>query len=227
VSIFYLRHPQPIDIHLATSQDGIHFTRVCRGTPFIPNGPLGYYDFMAMACSQPKPIVVNDTIYIYYAALNFAHDADEAASADYSGGVALATLKRDRFASLETGIPEGGPSRVITKPFVVRHPRLYLNAATWMKGSIRVEVLTRDWQPIPGFTERESKEIQGDALDHPCKWSNNADLRQILGQEIRLKFHMTRARIHAMTLSHDERRLGEVEREYRSDAQGDSAPKLN
>lgn len=227
VSIYYLRHPQPIDIHLATSRDGIHFTRVCRGTAFIPSGALGYYDFMAMACSQPKPIVVNDTIYIYYAALNFPHDADMGQSEAYTGGVALATLKRDRFASLETGISDAGPCRVITKPFVVRHPRLYLNAATWMKGGIRVEVLTRDWQPIPGFTEREAKEIQGDALNHPCKWSNKADLSQILGQEIRLKFYMTRARIHAMTLSHEERLLGEVEGEYRTDAQGDSAPKLN
>lgn len=227
LSIFYLRHPQPIDIHLATSRDGIHFTRVCRGTPFIEHGAPGYYDFMAMACSQPQPIVVNDTIYIYYAALNFAHDADEAASADYGGGVALATLKRDRFASLETGIPEAGPSRVITRPFVVQHPRLYLNAATWMKGTIRAEVLTRDWQPIPGFTESEAKDIQGDALDHPCLWASNVDLSQLLGQEIRLKFHMTRARIHAMTLSHDERPLGEVSGEYRSDVHGDSSPRLN
>jgi hypothetical protein len=227
MSIYYLRRPQPIDIHLATSRDGIHFTRVCRGIPFIPSGPLGYYDFMAMACSQPKPIVVNDTIYIYYAALNFPHDVDMGESEGYTGGVALATLKRDRFASLETGISDAGPCRVITKPFVVRHPKLYLNAATWMKGSIRVEVLTRDWQPIPGFSLSDAKEIQGDALDHPCKWSNNADLSPILGQEIRIKFHMTRARIHAMTLSHTERPLGEVEREYRSDAQGDSAPKLN
>ena len=70
MSVYHLRHPQPIDIHLATSRDGIHFTRVCRGTPFIPSGPLGYYDYMAMACSQPKPIVVNDTVYIYYAARN-------------------------------------------------------------------------------------------------------------------------------------------------------------
>jgi len=38
---------------------------------------------------------------------------------------------------------------------------------------------------------------------------------------------MTRARLHAMTLSDDERRFGEVESEYRSDIQGDSAPKLN
>lgn len=228
MSIFHLRRPQPIDIQLATSRDGIHFTRVCRGVPFISSGPLGYYDFMAMACSQPRPIVVGDTIFIYYAGLNFPHDAGPSAdSAFQTGGVALATLKRDRFASLETGIPDAGPCRLITKPFVVRHPRLYLNAATWMKGSIRVEALTRDWQPIAGFGQSEAGEIQGDALDHPVRWSNRADLAALLGQEIRLKFYMTRARIHAMTLSRAERPLTEVESEYRSDNSGDSTPKLN
>ena len=139
----------------------------------------------------------------------------------------MATFKRDRFASLETGIADAEPCRVITKPFIVRHPRLYLNAATWMKGSISAEVLTRDWQPIPGFTKAEAREIRGDALDHPVRWSNHADLKSLLGREIRLKLYMTRARIHAMTLSEVERRFGEVESEYRSDPQGDSAPKLN
>ena len=227
MSIFHLRRPQPIDVHLATSRDGIHFTRVCRGTPLIASGTLGYYDYMAMACSQPRPIVVNNTIYIYYAALNFPHDADPSDSSLQAGGVALATLKRDRFASLETGVPDAGPCRLMTRPFVVRHPRLYLNAATWMKGSIRVEVLTRDWQPIPGFTEPEAKGIQGDALDHPVRWSNRADLGALVGQEVRLKFYMTRARIHAMTMSDAERPLAEVESDYRSDSDGDSTPKLN
>ena len=55
MSVFHLRHPQSVDIHLATSRDGLNFTRVCRGEPFIPSGPLGYYDYMAMACSQPEP----------------------------------------------------------------------------------------------------------------------------------------------------------------------------
>lgn len=229
MSIYYLRRPQPIDIHLATSRDGLHFTRVCRGEPLIAHGPLGYYDFMAMACSQPKPIVVNDTLFIYYAALNTPHDGDFEGpeSKLNTGGAALATLKRDRFASLETGTPESRPHRLITKPFVVRHPRLYLNAATWEQGNIRVEVLAADWQPIAGFTEPEAKGIQGDALDHPVRWANKADLSSLVGKEIRLKFHMTRARIHAMTLSRDERKLGEVEAEYRSDYRGDSTPKLN
>lgn len=116
---------------------------------------------------------------------------------------------------------------MITKPFVVAHPRLYLNAATWEKGSIRVEVLTRDWQPIPGFTVAEARVIQGDALDHPVTWASNADVSKLVGQEVRLKFHMARARIHALTFNDDERPPGAVEPEYRHDLNGDSAPRLN
>jgi hypothetical protein len=63
--------------------------------------------------------------------------------------------------------------------------------------------------------------------DHPVRWSNKADLARLMGQEIRLKFSMTRAWIHAMTLSDAERPLGEVEAEYRSDNAGDPTPKLN
>lgn len=227
-SIFYLRRPQPIDIHLATSRDGIHFTRVCRGTPFIPAGSLGYYDVMAMACSQPKPILVNDTVYLYYAALNFPHDADPNVEAGLqTGGAALATFKRDRFASLETGIPDAAPCRVITKPFVVGHPNLYLNAATWMNGSIRAEILSRDWQPITGYSAAEAVTIQGDALDHPVQWTNQADLSPLIGKEIRLKLYMEQARIHAMTQSRQPRPLTPVEGADRIAPLPDAAPRLN
>jgi len=223
-SVFYLRRPQPINIHLATSRDGIHFTRVCRGEPFVPHGPLGYYDFMAMACSQPRPIVVNDIAHLYYAALNYPHDLDESVSRDFGGGVALATFPRDRYASLEAA-PEAEPCRVLTKPFRVTHPRLFLNASTWNQGSLRVEVLRRDWQPCPGYSLAEAREIRGDALDHPVLWKDRTDLTSLLGQEVRLKFHLTRARLHAMTFSEDGRPLGVVAPEYRTQRDTDSAPR--
>lgn len=225
LSVFHLLK-ESIDVELATSRDGINFTRVCRGTPFIPSGAQGYYDYMAMACTQPEPIVVDDTIYIYYAALNFLHSAGEADldPALVRCGAALATFKRDRFVSLETGAPRSGPSRVVTKPFKVEHARLYLNAATWEKGSIRVEALTRDWQPIPGFTVADGFDIQGDALDFPVRWKDNADVRKLLGKEIRLKFYMTRARIHALTLSDEARKLGPVNKADGLDKRGDSSP---
>ncbi|MGE3315289.1 MAG: hypothetical protein AB7O26_09245 [Planctomycetaceae bacterium] len=228
MSIFYLRRPQPIDIHLATSRDGIHFTRVCRGEPFVPHGTLGYYDFMAMGCSQPRPVVVDDTVYYYYAALNFPHNVE--ADADPSSlisGAALATFKRDRYASLETSHFDNGPCRVITKPFTVTHRKLFVNAATWLQGAIRVEALTREWQPISDFTEADARPIQGDALDHPVRWNGNADLSALMGKEIRLKFYMTRARLHAMTMSNEDRPLGAVEPEFRNDERDDSAPKQN
>jgi hypothetical protein len=229
MSVFYLRPPQPLDIHLVTSRDGINFTRVCRGEPFIPYGPLGYYDYMAMACSQPEPIIVDDTVYIYYAAANFPHSADGTRTDPgvFKVGAALATFKRDRFASLETSDKDPGPCRVVSKPFTVRHARLFLNAATWMKGSIRVEALTRDWQPIAGFTEPQARTIQGDALDHPVRWKDNADVSKLLGKEIRLKFYMTRARLHAMTLTNENRKLGPVESADEYGKVGDSAPKSN
>ena len=227
MSVYHL-DPQSIDMQLATSRDGIHFTRVCRGETFIPSGTLGYYDYMIMGCTQPDPVIVDDTVYMYYAVDNFRHEADMATTDPHvlKGGAALATFKRDRFASLETGDWDAGPSRVITKPFIVQHPKLYLNAATWMKGSIRAEALTRDWQPIPGFSEPEASEIQGDALNHPARWKENADLSKLMGKEIRLKFYMTRARIHAMTLSDEDRKLSPVGSEYQFDKLGDSSPKL-
>jgi hypothetical protein len=229
MSVYYLRHPQPVDIHLATSRDGVHFTRVRRGEAFIPSGAPGYYDYMAMCCSQPEPVIVNDTVYVYYAACNFPHAVDVARSdpGTLNCGAALATFKRDRYASLETSEWDQGPCRVITKPFTLHHPKLFLNAATWNQGAIRVEALTRDWQPIPGFTAPESSGVQGDALDHPVRWKENADLGRLVGKEIRLKFHMTRARLHAMTLSHTDRKPGPVAPEDRLEPRGDSAPKLS
>jgi len=224
ISVFYLRSPQPINVHLATSRDGIHFSRVCRGEPFIPHGPLGYYDFMAMACSQPRPIVVNDVVYIYYAGLNYPHDSDESVSRYHGGGVALATLPRDRYAALETTPPDTGLCRVLTRPFRVTHPRLYLNAATWDQGTIRVEVLAANGESLPGYSAADCRELRGDALDHAVTWRERGDLQEWMGREIRLKFHLTRARLHALTLSDVARKSAPVAPEHRNDRRLDSAP---
>jgi hypothetical protein len=100
---------------------------------------------------------------------------------------------------------------VVTKPLTVQHSKLFLNAATWMKGSIRVEALTRDWQPIPGFTASDVREIQGDALNHPVRWKDNADVSQLLGKEVRLKLHGPVAN-RGMTLTDEDRKPGAVSR---------------
>ena len=211
-----------IDVQLVTSRDGTNFTRVCRREVFIPSGSDGYFDYMVSTGFQPEPLIVDDTVYLYYEAVNFPHDVRQ--RPPHSGtSVGLVTFKRDRFVSMQTGPP--GPHRLVTKPFVLPYPKLSLNAATWGTGSIRVEALTRDWEPIDGFTEGDCDPVQGDALAHPVRWKDNSDLQKLVGREIRLKFYMADARIHAMALDEDEREPKPVSDPCGFEVSEDYAPK--
>jgi hypothetical protein len=196
------------DIQLTTSRDGIHFTRCCRREVFIPDGPYNYYDHMIATTNQAEPIIVNDQVYLFYDAANYKHtDLDSRRPYSRTCG-ALLTFPRDRFVSLETGVPQ--PCRVVTKPFVVEQPKVFLNAATWGNGTIEAEVLRRDWSSVTGFTAKESIIIKGNALNHPVRWKGNPDLGGLIGKEVRLKLNMTDARVHAMYFDTKDRPLKEL-----------------
>ena len=208
VGYLWIYHMAPgrenIDVQLVTSRDGIHLTRCCRREVFLPAGPPYHYDYQVSIGYQAEPIIVNDEVYLFFNAGNYYHTQD---SNDPDARIAcgLATFPRDRFVSLQTGVPQ--PCRVVTKPMVLPYPKLFLNAAAWGDGGIRVEVLTRDWKPIEGFTAAESVETRGNVLTHPARWKEHADLGPLVGREVRLKFYMTHARLHAMTLDTDDRPL--------------------
>ena len=68
-------------------------------------------------------------------------------------------------------------------------------------------MLARDWRVIEGFTAQEAVSIKGNALNHPVSWTANADLGRLAGKEVRLKFNMSDARLHAMYLDTEERAL--------------------
>jgi hypothetical protein len=212
VGYLWVYHADPavenIDIQLTTSRNGVDFTRCCRREVFIPAGPRGYCDYMITIGYQAEPIVVNDEVYLYYQAGNYDHGPEEPYSPESRITMGLVTFPRDRFASLQTGMPSR--CRVVTRPFVVQHPKLFLNAATWGNGLIRAEVMTRDWRPVEGFTQADAIPIKGNALAHPVRWKDHADLGQWIGKEMRLKFYMADARIHAMIQETENRPLGHL-----------------
>ena len=210
-----------IDTQLITSRDGIHFTRCCRREVFLPAGAQGSFDYMLSPSWPSEPTILNDEVYVFYGASNYCHRPKESRRPDSRQATGLATFWRDRFVSLQTGWPQ--PCRVVTKPFVVEYPKLFLNAATWGDGSIRAEVLTRDWKPIEGFTMDESGVIKGNALAHPLRWKDHADLGPLVGKEVRLKFYMIHSRVHAMiqeTEDRPPRQLSELESHADVYAQG-------
>ena len=156
----------------------------------------------------PEPIIVDDRVYLFYEACNFdhSHESSLRPHAVITGG--LCTFTRDRFVSLETGGPP--PCRVVTKPLVIEQPRLFLNAATWDDGAIDVEILAKNWLPIDGFTGDQAQTIRGNALNHPVRWRDHDDLGALVGKEVRIKFNMTDARLHAMTFDAEDRPLKEL-----------------
>lgn len=212
VGYLWVYHTAPeketIDVQLTTSRDGIHFARCCRREVFIPNGPRNYYDRMITVGDQSEPIIVDDQVYLFYQACNYDHSAADSSHPHARITGALCTFTRDRFVSLATGVP--APSRVVTKPLVIEYPKLYLNAATWSDGVIQVEVLGRDWRPIEGFTAREANAIRGNALNHPVRWRGKDNLGQLAGKEVRLKFNMSHARLHAISLDSEDRPTKEL-----------------
>ena len=65
-------------------------------------------------------------------------------------------------------------------------------------GRVFVEVLDARGQPIPGFSQSEARAFEGvDELRLQPKWRAHADLTALKGQIIRLRFHLTNARLYA------------------------------
>ncbi|MBM3457142.1 MAG: hypothetical protein FJX77_01205 [Armatimonadetes bacterium] len=188
-----------INTYLATSRDAVHWdlSAIYAGQPLIQRGGENAWD-KDMVFPSSWMITRGQEHWIYYGGANERHGVAEIFQPKRDMAMGLAKLPLDRFAGLTAG---DRPGTIVTKPFVLRHPRLSLNAATWDKGTIHVEVLTRDSRPVAGFGTAEARAIQGDALDHPIAWNGNRDVSKLMGKEIRLKFTLIRARLHAMTLS--------------------------
>jgi len=149
VQMFYgLPDQGNLDIQLATSRDGRHFSRVEPREPFIPEGGVGTWDRFNVSLGSLAPIAVGDELWFYYGARTYRHSPYSGAdSGPSSGSIGLAAVKQGRFAALEASF-DGG--EVLTKPVKMEQGRLALNANAAF-GSIRVELVDEQGKGIPGW----------------------------------------------------------------------------
>ena len=161
-----------IDVQLAVSRDGVHFTRVGDGapgasapasrSPFISNGPVGSWDRFNQSLASNPPIAVGDDLRFYYAGRTYRHDPyDGKDTGPRAGCIGLATIQRDRFVSLDASF-DGG--EIITKPLKFKGKRLHLNAKADF-GEIMVDVLDSNGQSIA-----RSKPVTCHSLDTLIEW---------------------------------------------------------
>jgi hypothetical protein len=178
-----------IDVQLATSRDGRHWTRVANRQVFIPNGPEGSWDAgLIFTASQPAQ-VVGDRIFFYYSGAKYDHERPPVNNEWNKTSIGVATLRRDGFVSLDATDKTGV---LVTKAF--KWPEdtdLHLNVDA-SDGDATVTVLDADQNEIAGF--EQSREIHGDQLDVKVAWS---DTSTDLDGLVRLRFTLRKAKLYS------------------------------
>jgi hypothetical protein len=187
-----------LTVRLITSRDGETWQRPETGAPLIDVGGVGEWDrFLNMMTGGP-PIRVGDRLYIYYRGLANRHKVEDAYAGkdnawQQGGGLGLATLRVDGFASLDASY-DGG--RVTTRPFRPAGPRLCVNAKADF-GRLRAEALDERGRPVAGFTKEECLPIQADSVDHIIRWKENEGIGRLGGRAIRLRFYLENVRLYS------------------------------
>ena len=186
----YHNHPEEhyLDVQLAVSRDGVHFTRVGDRSPFIPVGPLGSWDRFNNSIANNLPIVVGDELRFYYSGRTYRHGGYPGSDKGISGGgIGVASIKRDRFVSLGASF-DGG--QVTTKPVKLAGKTLHVNARADF-GKILVEMLDER-----GTTIARSIPIRRDALSIPVHWE--LDKVPAASQAVRLRITIENALLFAL-----------------------------
>ena len=180
-------------VQLATSRDGVNWSRAGNREAFIPLGRPNSFESDGIYAGVP-PLVKDDQLFIYYHGTNQLHWSGMGRGIGHTTGICVATLRLDGFISIDAGEhPAGGTVTTVPIQFCGSH--LEINAdAIW--GEIRVEVLDENREVIPGFGRSECTPVIGDSVRHRLVWEGG-DLSALAGTAVKLRFFLRCARLYA------------------------------
>jgi len=104
------------------------------------------------------------------------------------------TLRMDGFVSAQAPLSGG---QLVTKPLRFDGSQLAINFSTSAAGSIRVELQDAASKPVPGFTLDDCNDQFGDELDRVVSWKSGADVSQLSGKAVRLRFEFKDADLYS------------------------------
>jgi len=204
-------------IELAMARDLTHWKRLGDRQPFIgpsrlDHGLVGVFDRLQLVPTS-HPVERGDELWFYYIGAKWRvpiydrytdgtprdlNTLSPEQLADYQDGwmaVCLAVLRSDGFISLDAGAETGS---LLTKPLKLSGKTLMLNLDAGKDGKAEVEILDGQGQPIQGFTRADSVPVTGDAVRLPVTWRQGADLAGLEGKAVRLKIHLSQAKLYAI-----------------------------
>ncbi|MBM3861538.1 MAG: hypothetical protein FJ395_18085 [Verrucomicrobia bacterium] len=190
------------DVRLVFSRDGVRWCHADRGTPFFT--PSGGKNWDAhMVSIVPAPIEVGDELYFFHGSTAGHHDywlggrekLDHPEARDISltrFAMGLATLRRDGFASLDTG--DVRPGVLSTRPVSSPGTTLFINARCREGGSIRVTLTDINGKTLEGCELEKCDVFTGDNVRHKVTWQGR-DTIPAAGSFRRIVVHLKKAEI--------------------------------
>jgi hypothetical protein len=193
------------EIAIGFSRDGFHWHRPDRSTFLGVSEKEGAWNWANVQSAGGCCLIVGDKLYFYVSGRQ-----GRPGTAD--PGVCttgLAVLRRDGFASMDWlpgsgGILRGrvdanGAGTLTTRPIKFTGKKLFVNG-DFTGGELRVEVLDRGGSVIAPFTSTACAPVSGDGTKLAVTWPG-ANLSDLAGREVRLRFSVTRGRLFAFWVS--------------------------
>jgi hypothetical protein len=185
-----------LDIRLAVSRDGIHWTWPERGKPFIALGPAGSFDSGSLYMGQGM-IRVGNELWQYYSGAPLKHneaELDALAKPENKRLFSRVVSRLDGLVCVQAGAEEG---TFTTPPLAFEGKALVLNVKTEADGEVRVGLLDADGKDIAGRTVEECIPITGDHIEKTVAWKDGADLGELMKTPVRMLVRMRNASLFA------------------------------
>jgi hypothetical protein len=178
--------PKINQVKLGYSRDGFHWHRLDRRV-FLPvSENINAWNWGNVQSVGGVCLVVGDRLYFYVSGRT-----------GRTNSVGLAFLRRDGFASMDTG-PEGGT--LTTRPDCFSGKHLFVNVDN-PKGELRVEVLNQAGQVMAPFTAEACVPVTADKTLQMIRWKDVNDLSALVNQPVRFRFHLKNGRLYAFWVS--------------------------
>lgn len=180
-----------IDTQLATSRDGIHWTRVGQRATWLSLGHVDSWEG-GMARSVERIICRGDRLFIYYCGVHGPHTGPNFSRVErkHPVQIGLLTQRRDGFVSLGAG---DEPGSVVTPSFLLTGDRVSVNMDA-TNGWLQVELLNAVNEVLA-----TSRRVTGDQYGASLSWDSDIISSQ-RGAQVALRFTLNNAELYSWWL---------------------------
>ncbi|WP_211316149.1 hypothetical protein [Mangrovibacterium marinum] len=163
-------------VMLGYSRDGYSWYRSDMNPFFAVNENSEAWNYGNLQSVAGSPLIVGDKLYFYLSGRRLTSSYQEITT------TGLAMLRRDGFVSM------CGTGELKTELLKYSGKYLYLNAK--VQGTIKVELLDKNGNVIPGYSKVDCDPIVGDHTKSQVSWQSSQTLPSQEKDLIRIKFYM-------------------------------------